>query len=330
MSRVKSGIGIALVTGALLAGATACGGGGSPKGSAPADDAKGGASATPSATVKPTPSKPPRPQMLLDTITPMTGSTVGVAMPVSVIFSNPVAESARADIEKHIKIATSVPTTGAWHWFSSTRVDFRPQTYWKPGTKVTVDAEMTNVSNGNGRYGVHDYHHSFTVGADDEVLVSVKTHTMQVSHDGTIVKTMPIDAGSPAWPSWDGTMAVIDKQTKVRMTSCSVGISCDKKSPNYYDLTLPWDVHLTNSGTYIHYSTGDPQPGHSYGSHGCVHLSMANAKWFYNWVKQGDPVTITGSPRGKAAGNNGYADFNLSWTQWLQDSGAGQLTTAAA
>jgi len=40
----------------------------------------------------------------------------------------------------------------------------------------------------------------------------------------------------------------------------SVGISCDKSSPNYYDLTLPWDIHLTQSGTYVHYSTGDPYP----------------------------------------------------------------------
>jgi lipoprotein-anchoring transpeptidase ErfK/SrfK len=330
MSRVRNGIGIALVTGALVAGATACGGGGSPKASGPADDGKAAATSTPTASAKPTPSKPAGPPMLLDTITPMTGATVGVAMPVSVVFSNPVAESARAGIEKHLKISTSVPTTGAWHWFSSTRVDFRPMSYWKAGTKVTVDAQMTDVPNGNGRYGVHDYHHSFTVGDDNEVFVSASHHTLQVKHDGAVVKTMPIDAGSPDWPSWDGTMAVIDKEKSVRMTSCSVGISCDKSSPNYYDLTLPWDVHLTTSGTYIHYSTGDPYPGHSYGSHGCVHLSLADSKWFYNWVKQGDPVTITGSPRGKAEGSNGYADFNLSWTQWLKDSGSGQLTTTVA
>ncbi|WP_370673314.1 L,D-transpeptidase [Streptomyces sp. DvalAA-14] len=268
--------------------------------------------------------------MLLDTITPLTGATVGVAMPVSVVFSNPVATSARANVENHLKISTSVPTTGAWHWFSSTRVDFRPQTYWKPGTKVSIDANLTNVPNGNGRYGTHSYHHGFTIGADNETLVNAKTHTMKVLHDGAVIKTYPIDAGSPTWPSWDGTMAVIDKSAKVRMTSCSVGISCDKKSPDYYDLTLPWDVHLTNSGTYIHYSTGDPQPGHSVGSHGCVHLSLADAKWYYNFVKQGDPVTISGTPRGKAPGDNGYADYNLSWSQWLKDSGAGQITTATA
>ncbi len=56
--------------------------------------------------------------MLLDTIAPADGTTVGVAMPISVIFTNPVKASARAQIEKHMKITTSVPVTGAWHWFS--------------------------------------------------------------------------------------------------------------------------------------------------------------------------------------------------------------------
>jgi len=60
-----------------------------------------------------------------------------------------------------------------------------------------------------------------------------------------------------------------------------------------------------------------------------VHLSLANAKWYYNYVKQGDPVTISGSPRGKAAGDNGYAAFNLSWSQWLASSATGQQTTGA-
>jgi len=329
MGRLGSSIGIAVVAGALLAGVSACGGDSSAStASVPAADGKAVVKA--SASASPTPSKPKGPPMLLDTITPQNGATVGVAMPVSVVSTNPVATSARADIEKHLKISTSVPTTGAWHWFSSTRVDFRPESYWKAGTKVTVDADMTDVPDGNGLYGVHSYHHSFTIGDDNETKISVTGHSMQVTHNGAVVKNFPIDAGSSTWPSWDGTMAVIDKQASVRMTSCSVGISCDKSSPDYYDLTLPWDVHLTTSGTYIHYSSGDPYPGHSVGSHGCVHLSLANAKWYYNYVKQGDPVTITGSPRGKAAGDNGYADYNLSWTQWLQDSGSGQFTTTAA
>jgi lipoprotein-anchoring transpeptidase ErfK/SrfK len=326
MSRVKGSIGIALLVSAVLAGTSACGGNAEASGTP--TDAKTSATPKPSASAHPKPTHPTGPPMLLNTITPKSGATVGVAMPISVVFSNPVGTSARATIEKHLKVTSSVPVTGAWHWFSSTRVDWRPKSYWKAGTKVKVDADLKYVSNGNGRYGTHGYQHTFTIGDDVEVTASVTGHSMKVMRDGGLVRTLPIDAGSPSFPSWDGTMAVIDKAREVHMTSCSVGISCTKGSPDFYDLTLPWDVHLTTSGTYIHYSTGDPYPGHSYGSHGCIHLSLADAKWFYNFVKQGDPVTITGSPRGKAAAENGYAAFNLSWSKWLEDSAAGAQQTA--
>ncbi|MER6418131.1 L,D-transpeptidase [Streptomyces sp. NPDC001137] len=321
----RKGIGIALVTVAMLAGTSACGGAGSSKASA--DDGKAGKA---SASASPSPTKPAGPPMLLETITPQTGTTVGVAMPISVIFTNPVAAKARATVEKHMKVSASQPVAGAWHWMGDRRADWRPKTYWPSGTKVKIDADLKGVSNGNGRYGVHGYTHTFTIGDDVRADVSVTGHTMKVTRNGKLVRTLSINAGSAQYPTWDGTMAVIDKQEKVHMTSCSVGISCDKGSPNYYDLTLPWDVHLTQSGTYVHYSTGDPNPGSgsARGSHGCVHLSMADAKWFYSQVKQGDPVTVTGSPRGKASADNGYAAFNLSWSQWLAGSAAGEQTTA--
>lgn len=263
--------------------------------------------------------------MLLETITPQTGAKVGVAMPISVIFTNPVAQKARAGVEKHMKVTASQPTTGAWHWFGDRRADWRPKEYWASGTKVKVVADMKGVANGNGRYGVRSYTHDFTVGDDVRADVSVTGHTLKVQKNGRPVRTLSINAGSAEYPTWNGTMAVIDKQEKVHMTSCSVGISCTKGDPNYYDLTLPWDVHLTQSGTYVHYSTGDPNPGSgsARGSHGCVHLSMSDAKWFYGQVKQGDPVTVTGSPRAKASPDNGYAAFNLSWEQWLAGSASG-------
>jgi lipoprotein-anchoring transpeptidase ErfK/SrfK len=320
-------VGIALIMGAVLAGASACGASGSSS-AARSPSAKAVAAAV-QAKMATKPKPPAGPPMLLNTIEPEDGATVGVAMPISVNFSNPVATSARAGIEHHMKVSASQPVEGAWHWFSSTRADWRPLHFWTAGTKVTLNADLTGVKNGSGRIGLHSYVHHFTIGSDVQTTVSVPNHSMTVTENGKLLRTIPVDAGSPTFPSWDGTMAVIDKQKELRQTSCSVGIACNKNDPNYYDLVLPWDVHLTTSGTYLHYSTGDPDPGHANGSHGCVHLSFANAEWFYNLTKQGDPVTITGSLRGKAAGGNGYADFNLSWSKWLGASATGQQTTTA-
>jgi lipoprotein-anchoring transpeptidase ErfK/SrfK len=275
-------------------------------------------------TLKAYPTGPP---MLLDSIAPLSGTTVGVAMPISMVFTNPVKASARRRIERHIELTTSVPVTGAWHWFGSQRVDFRPKRFWKPGTTVSMVARFDHVGDGYGRYGTHSYTRTFTVGADVRTHVYVGGHRTVVTRNGRVLRTMPSNAGSPQFPTWDGTMAVVEKSRTVRMTSCSVGISCDKHSPNYYDLVLPWDVRITNSGTFVHYSTADPYPGSGNASHGCVHLSYANARWFYTLSKQGDPVTITGTPRGKAPGDNGYADYDVPWSEWLAGSGMKQFTT---
>ncbi|RAG83689.1 hypothetical protein DN069_21045 [Streptacidiphilus pinicola] len=333
--RIKSGIGIALLAGAVAFGASGCGGTasatsakGTPSALASGSGSpSGGASTKASPSASPSPTHPAGPPVLLDSMYPVDGETVGVAQPISIVFTHSVDPSARKAVEQALKVTTSVPMTGAWHWFSSRRVDWRPQNYWPSGTKVSIDADLNNVGDGNGRWGTHNYHHSFTVGADIESTVNVPGHSMKVYKNGSLIRTMPIDAGSPDFPSWDGTMAVLDKEPTVRMTSCSVGIDCTKGTPNYYDLTLPWDVHLTDSGTYVHYSTGDPDPGHSYGSHGCVHLSWDDSKWFFNLTQPGDPVTITGSPRGKVAGDNGYAAFTLSWSDWLSASSAGAQPT---
>lgn len=284
-------------------------------------------STSPTATPSPTKHYPTGPPMLIDSIAPLSGTTVGVAMPISIVFSDPVKVSARKEIESHIHLKTSVPVTGAWHWFSSTRVDFRPKRFWKPGTKVSMVARFNHAGDGYGRYGTHSYTRTFTIGSDVRTHVYVNKHKTVVTRNGHVLRTMPSDAGSPQFPSWDGTMAVVEKSRTVRMTSCSVHIACSPSDPNYYDITLPWDVRITWSGTFLHYSTGDPYPGHSYGSHGCVHLSYADAEWYYDLSKQGDPVTITGSPRGKALGDNGYADYNLTWHQWLAESGKGTFTT---
>jgi lipoprotein-anchoring transpeptidase ErfK/SrfK len=269
------------------------------------------------------------PPMLLEGIAPLSGSTVGVAMPISMTFSYPVKATARKRIERHIKLRTSEPVKGAWHWFGSQRVDFRPKHFWKPGTTVSLDARFNHVGDGYGRYGTHSYTRSFTIGDDVRTHVYVHRHKTTVTRNGKLLRTMPSDAGSPKFESWDGTMAVVNKARKIRMTSCSVHITCKKKNPNFYNLVLPWDVRITWSGTFLHYSTGDPWPGHSYGSHGCVHLSKANARWYYHLAKEGDPVTITGSSRGKAAGDNGYADYDVPWSEWLAESGRKQFTTHA-
>ena len=325
---------LAVVVVALLPALAGCPGtGASPAAAGPTTAPSRAPSASPSApppmptATAPTLKYPSGPPMYLDSIAPVDHTTVGVAMPISIDFTHPVKPSARARIEKHIQLTTSVPVKGAWHWFGSQRVDFRPRTFWKPGTTVSMVARFNHVGDGYGRYGTHSYTRDFTIGANVHTHVYVQKHETVVTRNHKVLRKMPSNAGSPEFPTWDGTMAVVYTERTVRMTSCSVGIACNKSDPNFYNLVLPWDVRLTTSGTFVHYSTADPSPRYGNASHGCVHLSYANARWFYNLSKQGDPVTITGTPRGKTPGDNGYAGYNVPWREWLAGSGLKQFTT---
>ncbi|MCC2275206.1 Ig-like domain-containing protein, partial [Streptomyces sp. ET3-23] len=50
------------------------------------------------------------------TNTPADGETVGTGMPVSILFDHQVDKDKRAEIEKALKVSTSVPVEGAWGW----------------------------------------------------------------------------------------------------------------------------------------------------------------------------------------------------------------------
>ena len=103
-------------------------------------------------------------------------------------------------------------------------------------------------------------------------------------------------------------------------------------NPNFYDLTVNWDVRLTYSGTFIHSA---PWSVRSQGvdnvSHGCINLSPAHAQAYYNLVRYGDLVTVTGTNRGPqdliASGDPGMADWNLPFTTYAAASALGGAIT---
>ena len=85
------------------------------------------------------------------TLYPLKGSQVGVGMPVIVTFDVPVKN--RREFEKNLHVTSSPAQEGSWHWYHSREVRFRPKNYWKPGTKVTVAANINGLNAGGGVYG---------------------------------------------------------------------------------------------------------------------------------------------------------------------------------
>ncbi len=102
---------------------------------------------------------------------------------------------------------TSAPAQpGSWHWLSDTEVHFRPKTYWKPGTRVTVKADVGGVPAGNGIYGQLDRTVGFTVGDAMVSKVDMRTHQMKVFRNCELLRTIPITTGEqPKFTTRTGT-----------------------------------------------------------------------------------------------------------------------------
>ncbi|MEU6317424.1 L,D-transpeptidase [Streptomyces sp. NPDC047009] len=123
------------------------------------------------------------------------------------------------------------------------------------------------------------------------------THQMTVTDNGRTVMTFAVGFGKLSFRTPSGTFHVLGKDAVVQMTSCSARITCDPHSPNYYSLTVHWAVRLTNAGVFVHAAPWDHSIGRADTSHGCIHLSTADARRFYDFSRVGDTVIVkhTGS-----------------------------------
>ncbi|MFF7238164.1 Ig-like domain-containing protein [Streptomyces collinus] len=262
----------------------------------------------------------------IGTYTPDNGTTVGVGMPVSFTFDKSITD--KKAVQSHITVGTSSGQQVVGHWFGDRRLDFRPQEYWKAGSKVTMRIDLDGVRGADGVYGVQKKTVSFTVGRSQVSTVDARTQTMTVVRDGRTLKTVPISAGSPQHTTYNGQMVISEKFTQTRMNGSTVGFGGE------YDISdVPHAMRLTSSGTFIHgnywYNKGNPPFGREGTSHGCVGLAdvqgaqgATTAKWFYDNSLVGDVVIVKNSPDKTVSPDNGLNGWNMAWSAWTSGSAA--------
>ena len=159
---------------------------------------------------------------------PLQGQTVGVGMPVVIRFDVPVTD--KASIQKHLQVVSQPAQVGAFHWVSDSEVHWRPRTYWQPGTKVNVRADIGGVPAGNGIYGQKDRAMSFRVGDSMVSKVNMNTDQMRVFRNGKLIRTIPITTGEqPKFTTRSGTKVIIEKFRHKRMNSETIGIDPDER-----------------------------------------------------------------------------------------------------
>ncbi|MEU3709587.1 L,D-transpeptidase [Streptomyces catenulae] len=253
------------------------------------------------------------------TYTPDGGEKVGVGMPVSLRFSRGITDPAA--VEKAVRVTAEPAVPVESHWFGNDRLDFRPEKYWAPGTKVTLRLALDGVEGRPGVYGTQSRKVSFTVGRSQISTVDARSKKMTVVRDGKKIKTIPISAGAPGTETYNGRMVISEKLRVTRMNGATVGFD------GQYDIEdVPHAMRLSTSGTFIHgnYWSGQGAFGNRNASHGCVGLfdrrgggdPATPAAWFFRNSLVGDVVVVKNSHDETIRPDNGFSDWNLSWKEW--------------
>lgn len=208
-------------------------------------------------------------------VQPANGQLVGVAHPVIVTFTGPVID--RPAAERTIKIISPSHMTGRFAWVDDNTVQWTPDQYWPPHSKVTVQ--------------VHGLTTGFETGDAVKAVASISAHTFTVSINGEVVRTMPASMGKPSRPTPMGSFSALSKERTVTFDSRTIGIPLS--DPEGYLIQGQYAVRVTSSGVYVHSApwSVDSQ-GYANVSHGCINLSPDNAAWYFDTVHIGDPIIV--------------------------------------
>ncbi|WP_020576205.1 L,D-transpeptidase [Actinopolymorpha alba] len=253
------------------------------------------------------------PKVLAADITPSEGDSVGVAMPIAVKFNEPVKD--RAAVERVLQVTTTKPIEGAWHWLNPKEVHYRPRTYWPAQSKVTLTANLRNVSASADTWGTTNLRRTFSITNSVVTKVDLTTHEAKTYIDGRLARTIPVTGGKPGWDTRNGIKVILDKEENKLFTNEMIGAA------ESYRLYSKWALRVTLSGEFLHtasWSTGSQ--GNANVSHGCVGMNTENSAWLWKVSHVGDPVEVKSPTGGPMELTNGYGDWNLTWEEWKAGS----------
>lgn len=108
--------------------------------------------------------------------------------------------------------------------------------------------------------------------------------------NGRIVYSALAIKGTTATPTLVGTFHILRRVADEIMDSSTVGIPRD--GPGGYYLTgVLYTQYFTEGGASLHYNYWKGTFGYA-GSHGCLGLNLADAKWFWDWASMGTTIVV--------------------------------------
>ena len=147
-----------------------------------------------------------------------------------------------------------------------------------PGMTLVIPNSSDLASYQTGRLNDHS-HPGARVGAGRELVVTLGAQMAYAYEDGILKRRALVSTGLPSTPTVQGDFTI---KRKYRSTTMS--------GPDYHLENVEWVMYFYAGygfhGTWWHNNFGQPM------SHGCVNMTNADAKWFYDFASVGTPVHV--------------------------------------
>jgi hypothetical protein len=112
-------------------------------------------------------------------------------MPVTLDFSVPIPDRAKADVERRLSVRSDPAQEGAWRWYGNREVIYRPKDFWQAGTRLTMSTTLGGLPMGED-YIDADRRAAVTIGRKTTFQISDATKQMRVFQNDKLVRTFPV------------------------------------------------------------------------------------------------------------------------------------------
>ncbi len=248
-------------------------------------------------------------------------TNLGLALPVIVTFSEPLAEG--TNVSKSIKMKTDGGNeiAGKWERQGKKGYRFTPQNGWPPSSTIEVSVDQKNLRSLRGGTVEKPMNDRFTTGTDRKIFVYLDRQRVEAIENGEVVRTFKVSTGKPKTPTVTGNFYIYDRYRHKTMRS-DPGVH--QGQHGYYQVDDVPYTQFFHKDYAFHGAFWHNGFGHT-ASHGCVNMatkdknrrwpnSPEDAGWLFRWAALGVPVTVYGKspalPPKVEAGNEG--DKNTS------------------
>jgi lipoprotein-anchoring transpeptidase ErfK/SrfK len=224
-------------------------------------------------------------------------TNLGLALPLQVTFSEPLADRANAANNLQVRTHDGQAISGKWRWIGPRQIKFTPHSAWPALSTIEVSDDGQHLRSARGGMLKQALIEQFSTGKDRRLFVYLDSQRVEAVENGKVVRTFKVSTGKSKTPTVTGSFYIYDRYRHKTMRS-DIG----RGQRGFYEMEdVPYTQFFHKDyafhGAYWHNNFGHPA------SHGCINMATKDqnkrwpnvsedAGWLYQWGALGLPVTV--------------------------------------